>query len=259
MPKVSRVGKFRNAAKTTVAETFLKPAAPAAAEDEPATTSSSLPTDYRGGDTTVVATMASSDPPKNGNDDAAQKSAVTDGGDSSSSSSSSKQQQNNKQQPALLSRGQRKRMAKRDQYLKREQMVLSSLELKRQDEQKKRIDGLDAMKSALMDTIRLHSSKQAGEEKNTVVKTNKARQRLVGPEVAQMTLVLQHPSFQADPFATIRQHLKNTIPPPAASAATVDHRKAKRDEKRAVKKKCEDVKRKRHNKKRARPTRSKAR
>ena len=48
-----------------------------------------------------------------------------------------------------LSRGQRRRQAKRDQYRKREQMILSSLRLKSQEEQKGRIDGLDAIREAL--------------------------------------------------------------------------------------------------------------
>jgi Ribosome biogenesis protein SLX9 len=257
MPKVSRVGKFRKAAKTVAAETLNKPAAAAAADEEQATASK----DHHGDRPTKVATASNDNPPKNGKDDAQKPSTSGD------ASSSKQQQQQGQPQQLTLSRGQRKRLAKRDQYLKREQMVLSSLELKRQDEQKKRIDGLDAMKSALLETIHsLHASKQQGEDtedsaKSSVIKTNKARQRLVGTEVAQMSLVLQHPSFQADPFATIREHLKNTIPPPAASA-TLDHRKAKREEKRAIKKiKSEDdvKQRKHHNKKRARPTRSKAR
>ena len=51
-------------------------------------------------------------------------------------------------QPSL-SRGQRKRQAKHEKFLKKEKMILSSLMLKKQDEQKKRIDGLDAIKQAL--------------------------------------------------------------------------------------------------------------
>jgi hypothetical protein len=48
-----------------------------------------------------------------------------------------------------LSRGQRKRLAKREQFLKREKMVMSSLLLKKLEEQKGKIDGLDAIKEAL--------------------------------------------------------------------------------------------------------------
>ena len=52
-----------------------------------------------------------------------------------------------------LSRGQRKRQAKRDQYLKREHMIMTSLKLKREDEQKKRIDGLDSIREALLASV----------------------------------------------------------------------------------------------------------
>ena len=51
-----------------------------------------------------------------------------------------------------LSRGQRKRLAKREQFLKREKMVMSSLRLKKLEEQKGKLDGLDAIKEALTAT-----------------------------------------------------------------------------------------------------------
>ena len=54
---------------------------------------------------------------------------------------------------ASLSRGQRKRQAKRDQYLRREKLILSSLQLQKAQEQARRIDGLDAMKEALLATV----------------------------------------------------------------------------------------------------------
>lgn len=256
MPKVSRVGKFRKtaslAAKAAPLTPSLAPTPPAAVEAVAAATAAAITTKDHDD---ALGTTSSTASPTNGKDDS-QKSATGD-----SSSLPKKPQQQQEQQP--LSRGQRKRTAKREQYLKREQLVLSSLELKRQEDQKKRIDGLDAMKSALLDTIHLHAAAKSDTTATTtttaIIKTNKSRQRLVGKEVAQMALVLQHPSFQADPFATIRQHLKNTIPQQASAAvAAIDDRKAKRDEKRAIKKMNESVKRK-HNKKRARPTRSKAR
>jgi hypothetical protein len=56
-----------------------------------------------------------------------------------------------------------------------------------------------------------------------------------------MNLVLQHPSFQADPFATIREHLTNTLAKDCAQQKKeqvqhVRERKEKEEKKKAVKK-----------------------
>jgi hypothetical protein len=86
-----------------------------------------------------------------------------------------------------LSRGQKRRLAKREQYLKREKMILSSLQLKEQEEQKTRIDGLDAIRDALMKT-----SKKGGKtttEQNSSYNTNRAKKRLVANETQHMGLV----------------------------------------------------------------------
>jgi Ribosome biogenesis protein SLX9 len=124
------------------------------------------------------------------------------------------------QSSQLLSRGQRKRQAKREQYLRKERMILSSLQVKHQAEQAKRIDGLDAIKEALLATVaETTDDKIAGEPQHqpvqqkqpSLLKTNRGRKRLVEKEVTQMNLVLQHPAFLADPFATMREHLQNTI------------------------------------------------
>jgi Ribosome biogenesis protein SLX9 len=110
-----------------------------------------------------------------------------------------------------LSRGQKRRQAKRDQYLKREQMILSSLKLKKEEDQKKRIDGMDALKEALLEAVR-----DKKEEKQTKVPaaqytTNKAKRSLVASELHHMGLVLQHPDFQKNPFEAIQEHLRNTL------------------------------------------------
>jgi ABC-type dipeptide/oligopeptide/nickel transport system ATPase component len=114
-----------------------------------------------------------------------------------------------------LSRGQRKRLAKREQYLRKEKIVLSSLTLRHQDEQKKRIDGLDAIKEALLSTVSPIQDEpkisDLSKIKPNLMISNKSKKSLVAREVSQMSLVLQHPAFQADPFATIREHLKNTL------------------------------------------------
>lgn len=126
----------------------------------------------------------------------------------------------------LLSRGQRKRLAKREQYLKREQMVMSSLKLKHAEDQKSRIDGLDAIKNALVETIKhgvTRTETKAGvldEPEHT--KTNNSKKNIARKEINQLNLVLQHPSFQTNPFATIQEHLKNTF----AAQAEIQERNA---------------------------------
>jgi Ribosome biogenesis protein SLX9 len=113
---------------------------------------------------------------------------------------------------SALSRGQRKRLFKREQYLKRERMVMSSLKLKKQDEQAKRIDGLDALKEALLETVSKIPEKD--KEKTPpaqIVRSNRAKQSIGKKEIEHMKLVLEHPAFIANPLAAIHEHLKNTI------------------------------------------------
>ena len=168
------------------------------------------------------------------------------------------------QTTASLSRGQRKRLAKRQQYLRKEQMIISSLRLKHQEEQKKRIDGLDAIKEALLETVREGKSSEGQgweeEAKPNLLKSNKSRQKLLEKEVTQMNLVMQHPAFQADPFATIREHLKNTISKDVEKhkkqvSVHLRERKEKQEHKKAIKKES-GAKKKR---KKFKATRSKSR
>jgi hypothetical protein len=117
-------------------------------------------------------------------------------------------------QQQLLSRGQRKRQAKHDQFLKREKMIMTSLKIKRADEQRQQIDGLDEIRDALLATVAgIEKPKEEGDAlpKDNMLKSNKSRQRLLQQEAAQMNLVLQHPSYQADPFSTLKEHLQNTM------------------------------------------------
>lgn len=113
-----------------------------------------------------------------------------------------------------LSRGQRKRLARRDQFLRKEKLILSSLMLQRQEEQKRRIDGLDAIKQALLDTTTISADTTKGKNGGTrrmLVSTNKAKQKLMVGEMEHMNLILQHPAYKADPFETMQQHLRNTF------------------------------------------------
>ena len=115
-----------------------------------------------------------------------------------------------------LSRGQRKRLLKREQYLRREKMVLSTLKLKKLDEQQDRIDGLDAIKDALSDTVKKSKKMSNAKNKETndkaePAKTNKAKKDIAQKELSHFNLVLQHPSFQSNPFATMQEHLRNSF------------------------------------------------
>jgi ABC-type dipeptide/oligopeptide/nickel transport system ATPase component len=115
---------------------------------------------------------------------------------------------------ANLSRGQRKRQAKREQYLKREKMVFSTLKLQREEEQKHRLDGMDALKEALITTTTSIGSPEQElptNSKQIMPTTNKGKKNIAAREMEHMNLVLQHPAFQLNPFESIQQHLRNTL------------------------------------------------
>lgn len=91
-------------------------------------------------------------------------------------------------------------------------MILSTLKLQKQDEQRRRIDGLDAIRDALLGTTTQSTNKEYEEESTQPsYGTNKAKKALVTNEVERMSLVLQHPAFKADPFTTMQEHIRNTL------------------------------------------------
>ena len=123
------------------------------------------------------------------------------------------------QQPGQqLSRGQKKRLAKREKFFKRERMILQSLKLARKEEQKGKIDGFDSLREALIETT---PHRQQGRQdtdptlSSSVVvvagKSNKAKRKLVADEVEHLGLVLNHPQYNANPFETIGEHLQNSL------------------------------------------------
>ena len=125
---------------------------------------------------------------------------------------------------AALSRGQRKRLAKREQYLKREKMVMSSLRLQRLEQEKGKLDGLLAIREALGEACSSQPPKSlasdAKETKSDAMKkptcnTNRSKKAIANREISQMGLVLEHPSFRENPFAAIQQHLRNSLAPEA--------------------------------------------
>lgn len=170
-----------------------------------------------------------------------------------------------KKEEEELSRGQRKRLLKREQYLQKEKMILSTLKLKRAEEQKKQIDGMDAIRAALLDTVETTTTTtQQQQEASTTpqpIKSNKAKQSLLQKEVTHLNLVRQHPAFQADPFATIREHLQNTMAQTAdqrqkETARQLKERNEKKEQKKVLKKENASYKKKRP--KKCRATRSKS-
>lgn len=147
-----------------------------------------------------------------------------------------------------LSRGQRKRLAKREQYLKRERMVMSSLRLKRLEEQKGKLDGLDAIREALASTTTSSSDAVSREAQSSPQSTEKlsshtvkAKKNLANEEIGHMGLVLEHPSFVENPFAAIQQHLRNSLESDA-EVLKAESLKREKEDKLAEEKKKEDRK-----------------
>lgn len=157
------------------------------------------------------------------------KTKTIDATTTNTNSTTTNDNNDNNNSMTILSKGQKKRQMKRLQYMKKENMILSSLQLRKMDEQKKRIDGLDAMKDALLATISNTSSttnttsnqpeiikdndgtKQKNNNNINLNRNNKNSQQLIQKELSHLQLVLQHPSFVKDPFLTIREHLTNTL------------------------------------------------
>jgi ABC-type dipeptide/oligopeptide/nickel transport system ATPase subunit len=132
--------------------------------------------------------------------------------------------------------------------VRKEKLILSSLVLKKQEEQKQRIDGLDAIRDALMNTTKDDKSKEGQEEHAESYNTNKAKRKLVAEEARHVGLVMQHPAFKADPFATIQEHLRNTLAEEKVKQELQEEQRIKKDkveveqQKRQKKKKLQGVK-----------------
>lgn len=165
-------------------------------------------------------------------------------------------------QTQQLSRGQRKRQAKREQFLKKEKMILSSLMLRRQEQQKKRIDGLDAIKEALMDTKDKNKNDQ-NPENDTIkpvqhIATNKAKRKLVGKEIEHVNLILQHPTFKKDPLETMQEHLRNSFAEDRKQQELLSKKRTEEEKRKMQKKRAEkDGIKKKSQKKKYKPRRTK--
>jgi hypothetical protein len=94
-----------------------------------------------------------------------------------------------------LSRGQRKRLAKREQYQKRQNMVMSSLRLQRLEEQKGKLDGLDAIRESLPEFTSRSDVVETDKNVPAVIvsNTNKSKKAIANTEISHLGLVLEHP------------------------------------------------------------------
>ena len=106
---------------------------------------------------------------------------------------------------------------------------MSSLRLRRLEDQVGKLDGLDAIREALRDaSSSSRSSGNAEKGKGTPppmssssCNTNRSRRALVNAEISHMGLVLSHPAFNDDPFSAIRQHLRNSLVNDAEKLRTI--------------------------------------
>lgn len=146
----------------------------------------------------------------------------------------------------ILSRGQRKRLAKRDQYLKREKMVMSSLRLQRLDQEKGKIDGLEAIREALGEAesssptkAMIAAAKEPTQNERIIISSNQSKKKLAATEITHMNLVLQHPSFKSNPFDAIQQHLRNSLAGDAKKLNLESNKRSEEDAKVVATKKEE--------------------
>ena len=114
---------------------------------------------------------------------------------------------------AALSRGQRKRQAKRAQFNTRQLLIQNSLRLRNTNALgvttlQHAIDSVDKEDHIGID----NNAPPAGAAvKVSTVHANQ-RRTLERSEAEHVDLVLQHPVFDADPFQAIQLHLKHTLP-----------------------------------------------
>mmetsp|Transcript_113381 Transcript_113381/g.315346 ORF Transcript_113381/g.315346 Transcript_113381/m.315346 type:complete len:144 (-) Transcript_113381:68-499(-) len=119
-------------------------------------------------------------------------------------------------------------------------MILSTLMLKKREEQKRRIDGLDAIRDALLDTTKNSETKEeTAEEHSPTYGTNRSRKGLMSNEIERMGLVMEHPAFKENPFGAIQEHLKNTLAAQKEKRDQEAKKKAEQDKSKKEEKRLE--------------------
>mmetsp|Transcript_23994 Transcript_23994/g.57057 ORF Transcript_23994/g.57057 Transcript_23994/m.57057 type:complete len:217 (-) Transcript_23994:121-771(-) len=110
-----------------------------------------------------------------------------------------------------LSRGQRKRLAKKVSVQRKKDMGDTMTE-KDVLKQEGALADLEALGLSLQAAQSRNAQAAKGRSDARAVKmTKNNRRRIMVAECAQFQAVLGHPSFQANPLATIHQHLENTM------------------------------------------------
>ena len=85
---------------------------------------------------------------------------------------------------------------------------------------------------------RLEAEKnKVGNSNEPVLKSNKAKKGVAQKEMNHLNLVLQHPSFQSNPFATMQEHLRNTLAKQATQQEEVAKKERQEDAQREKEKK----------------------
>ena len=124
-----------------------------------------------------------------------------------------------------LSRGQKKRLARRSEFLKKLEVVNSSLKIGEKAKAKKVgtfQQPMLSLKDALSNLEKKELEKKEALRNKPQFVSNKSKKNVALTELSHFKLVLQHPTFQSDPFSTIMEHLDNTLP------SEVDHAGASR-------------------------------
>jgi hypothetical protein len=119
------------------------------------------------------------------------------------------------QNKSSLSRGQRKRMKRRNAFMKKMGLVNRVVQEKKKEEKIKE-NGMFADLEELQKSLFAAEKNQIKEENNLPTGpkknlTGKQRQKLAIRELSQLKAVHTHPSFQGNPFAAIQMHLQNTV------------------------------------------------
>ena len=126
------------------------------------------------------------------------------------------------------SRGQQKRQARREQFLKKLTLINGSLNLgggpssaplrkapAPQPAVSAMGDLMDALESDDVDAKALSAEKAKAALVRAQVTSNRAKKAVALQELEHFKLVLQHPVFVSNPFEAMQQHLNNTLAPVA--------------------------------------------
>mmetsp|Transcript_43257 Transcript_43257/g.74681 ORF Transcript_43257/g.74681 Transcript_43257/m.74681 type:complete len:229 (+) Transcript_43257:44-730(+) len=110
-----------------------------------------------------------------------------------------------------LSRGQRKRAARRERFLKKMNLVNQAKSVEELSKQGV-LGSLGSIKDVLLNSDIIASSKTNAAKAPQKVVHNKAKKTVAAQEVQHLSLVLKHPQFMKDPIAAIQEHLRNSLP-----------------------------------------------